>query len=385
MSNKPKVIISHGLGPYRNAMQVLKRLDLPDLRGKRVLIKPNAGRFVPSGTGVTTHPRVVAAAADFFLGLGARVILGDSPILGVKPFSNLEIGGYAEAVKGKQVELVHFDGAVPLAITIPGGAAIRKLKVCRVWQEVDYVVSIPVIKTHMHTQVSLALKNMKGLLYKKEKVRLHQLPVKGRVSREIKMLDIAIADLSTVLAPHLSLIDGTVGQEGLGPSAGSPRKLGLVLGSVDYLAADAVACRLMGIIPERVHHLRLAAERAGRDLDLKGIEVTPRDYRRWAKRFVLPPTKLSLKFPGMKLQDRDACSACLSTIFAFLGRYKEELDYMLKDGELKMATGSGIKDTTPDTFLIGNCAIQAVKKGFAVKGCPPVPSQIFETIKKKRS
>jgi uncharacterized protein (DUF362 family) len=384
MSEKSLVIISKGLGPYRNAMRVLESLDIPDLQGKRVLLKPNAGRFVAPGTGVITDPRVVAAAADYFKPRCKEVVIGDSPILGVKPLSNLEIGGYAQVAKERGITAVNVDGVPPLRLAIPDGKAVKKLRVCRIWQEVDYVVSIPVIKTHMHTQVSLALKNMKGLLYKKEKVRLHQLPVKGRSSREIKMLDIAIADLGTVLGPHLSLIDGTVGQEGLGPSAGSPKRLGLVLGSSDFLAADAVACRLMGFDPEGVHHLRLCAERLGRTLKSKDIEVRPKNFRSMAVKFKAPPKKLSLSFPGMKLQDCDSCSACLSTIFAFLQRYSKELDYMTQAGELKLSTGSGVKDTGPDTFLIGNCAIQAVQRGFAVKGCPPVASQIFEVIKKQR-
>jgi len=359
-------------------------LDIPDLTGKRVLLKPNAGRFVASGTGVTTDPRVVAAAADFFMPRCREVLVGDSPILGVKPLSNLEIGGYAELAKERGIRAVNVDGVPPLTVSIPKGRAIKKLRVCRIWQEVDYLVSIPVMKTHMHTQVSLALKNMKGLLYKKEKVRLHQLPVKGRASRDIKMLDIAIADLGTVLTPHLSLVDGAVGQEGLGPSAGTPKRVGLVLGSTDFLSADAVACRLMGIDPEKVHHLRLCAERLSRSLKAREIEVRPRDYRRHMVKFKPPPKKLSLSFPGMKLQDCDSCSACLSTIFGFLQRYSKELDYFTKGGELKLSTGSGVKDTGAGTFLIGNCAIQAVKNGFAVKGCPPVPSQIFEVIKKHR-
>ncbi len=377
-------MISHGLGPYRNTLKVLKGLELPALRGRRVLLKPNAGRFVPSAKGITTHPQVVAAAADFFLECGAEILLGDSPILGVKPLSNLEIGGYAKVARERGIEMIDVDKPAAINIAISGGRAIKHLRVCRVWSQVDYVVSIPVIKTHMHTQVSLSLKNMKGLLRRREKVRLHQLPLKKRSGREVKMLDIAIADLSTVLPPHLALIDGSVGQEGLGPSAGNPKKLGLVLGSVDYLAADAVACFLMGISASKVHHLRLAAARMGRTLDLAGIDVKPGDFRKLRKRFVLPPRKLSLSFPGMKLQDKDACSACLSTIFAFLSRYQRELDYMLKEEELKLATGSGIREVSPDTFLVGNCAIQAAKQGFDVKGCPPVPSQIFEAIKKHR-
>jgi len=39
----------------------------------------------------------------------------------------------------------------------------------------DFVVTVPVMKTHMHTVVSLGLKNMKGVLWRREKVRFHQL------------------------------------------------------------------------------------------------------------------------------------------------------------------------------------------------------------------
>ena len=43
---------------------------------------------------------------------------------------------------------------------------------------------------------------------------------------DAKPIDVAIADMSGVLRPHLSIIDGTVGMEGLGPSAGKPKATG---------------------------------------------------------------------------------------------------------------------------------------------------------------
>ena len=55
---------------------------------------------------------------------------------------------------------------------IPSGEAIQRLKVCPEVLEYDIVVSIPVMKMHMHTGVTLAVKNMKGCLWRRSKVCL---------------------------------------------------------------------------------------------------------------------------------------------------------------------------------------------------------------------
>ena len=157
---------------------------------------------------------------------------------------------------------------------IKNGIVLKSLAVCGEIKNFDYIVSIPVFKTHMHCGVSLSLKNMKGCLRTREKVRLHQLPQPEGGTDE-KTLNIAIADLSTILKPDLALIDGTIGMEGLGPSAGTPKKMNLVLASTDYLNADAVAATLMGFKPEEIPHIRLTAERVGRKLNINEINISP--------------------------------------------------------------------------------------------------------------
>ena len=65
---------------------------------------------------------------------------------------------------------------------------------------------------------------------------------------EEKPLDIAIADMSSVLRPGLSIIDGTIGMEGLGPSAGSPKALDVVLGGCRCLRSGFACMRHDGNI-----------------------------------------------------------------------------------------------------------------------------------------
>src|SRR4030042_6316655 len=97
-----RVAVAHGQGPYHNTLTALQSVPLQGGRGKRVLLKPNAGRMARSGEGVTTHAEVVAAAIDAFHQAGAEVAVGESPITGVKTLEALEATGIApEARKRK--------------------------------------------------------------------------------------------------------------------------------------------------------------------------------------------------------------------------------------------------------------------------------------------
>ena len=65
-STHPSVHVAHGSGPYTNTRRALTPIDLSYVRGKRVLLKPKAGRIAAAGSGIITHPEVVAAAIDAF-------------------------------------------------------------------------------------------------------------------------------------------------------------------------------------------------------------------------------------------------------------------------------------------------------------------------------
>jgi len=262
---------------------------------------------------------------------------------------------------------------------------VREIKACAAVVDADLVVSIPVMKTHMHTGVTLSVKNMKGALWRREKVRFHQLP-HDRDRAGHKSLDIAISDLATVLMPDLALIDGSVGMEGLGPSAGTPKRMGVVVASLNAVAADAVAARLMGIRPSSVAHLSLAAERGLGEIDLRRVKVIPTDYAKYAARFAPPPKKLNIEFPGVVVHQGEACSACTSTLMLFLQQYHSQLaDYVLADGKAHLAIGKQTVRLPEGTIALGNCAAvvggeRVRSEGILVKGCPPVCSQVLAAL-----
>jgi len=349
------------------------------VRGKRVLLKPNAGRVAPPGTGVTTHPEVVAAAIDAFREAQADVAVGESPILGVDVQEAFQTTGIASVAGERDCPLIDMDRRRYVEVPVPGGRAIEKLRVCRDVLEFDFVVSMPVMKMHMHTGVSLAVKNMKGCLWRRSKVKLHMLPpVEGS---DEKSIDVAIADMSSVLRPHLAIVDGTVGMEGLGPSAGRAKPLDVVVASVDAFSADAVACQLMGTRAQSVPHLKIGAERGYGVIDLGRVTVTPENWRDWISPFAQPPENLSIEFPNISVLDCSSCSACQSTLLLFLKRYGKRLvDFFPSEDDVKIAIGKGHEELPEGTLCIGNCTMRERGDGTFVPGCPPVGSQIFSAI-----
>jgi len=373
------VTVTHGPDPYQNTRAALQAFSLTQTRGLRVLLKPNAGRVARPGDGVTTHPQVVAAAIDAFQEAGAEVAVGESPITGVHARDALAAAGITAAAAQRNCPVIDMDVRPFVSLEIPRGRVLSQLKLCPEIAEFDVIVSIPVMKTHMHTGVTLSVKNMKGCLWRRSKVQLHMLaPIPGS---DEKPINVAIVDMASVLRPHLSIIDGTVGMEGLGPSAGQPRPLDCVVVSPDAFAADAVACVLMGLDVKDVPHLRMGAECGLGMIDLGRMEITPANWRNWCRPFSLPPRNLSIEFPHIAVRDNHSCSACQSTLLLFLRSYADRIfDYLPDQDHLTIAIGKGHKDLPEKTLCLGNCTSGSAAKDWFVPGCPPVASEILKML-----
>jgi uncharacterized protein (DUF362 family) len=377
--HRARVDIAFGKDAYQVARSALGAVDLGAAQGARVLVKPNAGRIAAPGTGTNTSPEVVAAVVDAFREAGALVSVGDSPIAGVGPREALEASGIAEVVRARGVPLLDLDERPAVTLRLPDGRALDRLKVCADVFEHDLIVSVPVTKTHMHTGVTLAVKNMKGCLWRRSKVTLHMLPAVAGMSE--KPLDIAICDMSKLLRPHLSIIDGMIGMQGLGPSGGSPKHLGAVLVGVDAFATDAVACALMGRRAQDVPHLRLGAEQGYGTIDLSQIEVSPADWAAHVDPFEEPPHDVAIDFPNIRVLDVNSCSACQSTLMMFLKRYGATIfDYFPADHPVSIAIGKGHPTVEPGTLCLGNCTAPHKQTGVFVPGCPPVVSTIHTVL-----
>ncbi len=382
--NRPSeavVGVGYGQGAYGNIRAALAAVDLSFARGRSVLIKPNVGRVAPPNCGINVSSEAVAACVDAFREAGAsRIAVGESPITGVRAEEAFASSGLTRVAQERGVPLLDLDAGGPTELLLKPGAILPRVLLCRTVCAFDLRVSLAVMKTHMHTGVSLSVKNLKGFLYRRQKVAFHQLRG-GSAQETARPLDVAISDLAVAFPPHVAVIDGWIGLEGLGPSAGNPRKANLAVASTDAVAADAVACRLMGLDPREVSHLRLAAEKRAGVLEAGHIHTVPAYQEDWIKPFQRPPETLTMAFPDVVVYEAGACSACLSTALVFLQRYRERLTPLrLQDGRLHLVIGSDTGDVPNGTIVIGNCAARHRRRGPFAKGCPPVGSAIFRVI-----
>ena len=255
--------------------KVLERFSI-DWNGKRVLVKPNMlGHFnFNENSGSTTHPAVVHAVVKALRNRGAHVIVGDNPALaGLQ--ENLRCArrsGILEASDGAYKNISDETVEVKMKARL-----LDHLLVSKDVLEVDYLVSLPRFKTHIFTTISGAVKNSFGIVLGGEKPKVHLKAPNNMAFSE------ALVDIFQIRPPELTIMDGIIGMEGNGPStSGTLRPIGKILASDNAVSLDAVVCHMMGISPDRVNYMKVAAERNLAEfdpyrMDLIGkLEVLPR-------------------------------------------------------------------------------------------------------------
>jgi uncharacterized protein (DUF362 family)/Pyruvate/2-oxoacid:ferredoxin oxidoreductase delta subunit len=238
--------------------------------GARVLLKVSLLMKRKPEKATTTHPAVVRAVAELVREAGGRALIGDSP--GGYHFytratlaSVYETCGMREAAELSGAELNYDTEAID--VPFPDGRIVKMVKTIKPVLDADLIISIPKLKTHMMTVYSGAVKNMFGVIPGSYKAEYHL-----RFEDTGDFADLLI-DLCRLTKPGLTVMDAVVGMEGYGPTAGSPRAVGLVISSPDPFALDAAAVRLIGLDPRRVPTIVRAEQRGLCTPDMSGVRV----------------------------------------------------------------------------------------------------------------
>jgi uncharacterized protein (DUF362 family) len=234
----------------------LLAFDLP-VKGKTVLLKANFVGLDPLGV-MNTHPAVIAATRECFLRLGAaQVLIGDGPAMDRDTEAIVEsvrLREYAGPLARVFVDLNVDD--VERVVLKTHASRLKELYLPKTALGVDFLVSMPKLKTHHWAGVTLSLKNMFGIVpggcYGWPKNVLHWAGI-----------DRAILDINAAARPDFAIVDGIVGMEGNGPIQGAPKASGVLVFGNDPVAVDATCCRVMGLMPERVTYLARAGTLLG--------------------------------------------------------------------------------------------------------------------------
>jgi len=342
----------------------------------RVLVKPNLWSPQRSGTGSITDARVTEAVTRVVLDYGpARVVIAEGCGAGYdsRGWSTEEAfatSGTREAAQRLGVPLVNLNTDSFEEVCIADARVMDRVKIARTVRESDVIISVPVLKSHIRTHVTLSLKNMKGVIPGVEKRKTHRLG-----------LDQAIADLNSVVYPHFVVLDATVGMQGLWEYPDDSIEVGLVGASADALSLDAVGAHLMGVVPAQVMHLRYMAESAGVDLDQALTHVVGEAVAAHRRSFTTGFQVFSERFPQVTvLQGPSACTGCTSELVTAL-TYLDKAGYTPELDGLHVVIGDlpSVPEVRP-LAVIGRCAAAHADLGVFAPGCPPREEQVLEVL-----
>jgi uncharacterized protein (DUF362 family) len=258
----------------------------------------------------------------------------------------------------------------------------------------DFLVDIPVLKTHAQTVVSLGIKNLKGTLDIKSRKKCHS-------ADQEKDLNYMIAKIPKILPPCFTILDGIYTNE-RGPGFdGKIRRSNILVASSDILSADMVGAKILGYLPSEVPYLVYAAQDLGRPADLSDIEVVGEKIEHMASphgyafpyaedgggSLPLPMKRMGIRGISYRKYDLTMCTYCSFLNGPILTGIAQAWKGDPWD-DIEVLTGKAMKPTPgkKKTILIGKCMCQAnkdnsdIQEMIAVKGCPPSTKQLVDAF-----
>ena len=368
----------NGIETVRKTLGLLGGLGNLIRRGDTVLIKPNYAVPMRPETGATTTPHVVVGLIEAVHDAGAReVIVAESSIVGFDAGEVMTTLGAKQMFESAGAMVLNLDEDQDNVVErrVTRGKLLKKLKIFRPAAECDVLISVPVLKTHIYTRVSLGMKNLKGTLPDSQKKIFHRVGVRKKFEETFE-LDRCIADMMIVHHPHLTVIDGIVGQEGFVAGSGvcgTPVRMNTIIAGKDFVAVDAIGAYLMGMDPLRVNHIRYSHEMSLGEARIGNIRVTGEDPERVRREFrPAIPDEIGT-YENITVVEGGSCSGCSFGLRWTLNAFEPK---QIKEWE-KTVFFVGSTPEPPETvegksFLIGKCACRlAVGKATKVTGCPP--------------
>jgi uncharacterized protein (DUF362 family) len=264
----------------------------PDVRGKRVVIKPNVVDVSPDRP-IHTDPRLIEALILHLSGLGAReIIVAEGASHNRDSERVFRRSGYEALAKRRGVRLIdlNYDDVKPVKCVNPRATLLREIALPVTIGTADIIISVPKMKTHRLAGITLSMKNMFGILpgmvYGWPKNTLHW-----------NGIPLSICEINGTVKTHYSIVDGIIGMEGYGPLLGTARRVGVLVMGDNALAVDATAARVMGVDPARVDYLAMAHKIRLGSLRREDIAVAGVRLEQVRADFALEPEYAFLRAP----------------------------------------------------------------------------------------
>ncbi|MCK5572462.1 MAG: DUF362 domain-containing protein, partial [Bacteroidetes bacterium] len=149
------------------------------------------------------------------------------------------------------------------SVSVTGGRKLTEVKEHELILDSDVFINVPVLKSHSGTRLTIAMKNLMGIVWDRgfwHSNDLHQ----------------CIADFAAYRRPDLNIVDAYHVMKRNGPRGVSVKDVVTMkaqLISTDMVAIDTAAAKLFGTEPEAVRYIQLAADKGVGRKDLENLKI----------------------------------------------------------------------------------------------------------------
>ena len=292
-------------GAIEKALKLIKFKFKKDLI---VLLKPNVlGAFHPD-KGVVTNPKFVEAVCRILRkNKVKKIYIGDSSYQNTS--EALKISGMEDVAKRYKAELVVFETNPLVLIKDHKAKILKDFIIPSIFKNVDLVINLPKLKTHALTKLTCAVKNLFGAIPGGRKQEFHR-----TADTELKFCELLL-DIYQNIKPGLNILDGVIGMEGEGPSAGDKKLTRVILASRNAIALDRIACRIIGFDEYDVLTNRIGVERGlcSKEIEHFGEKVVIKYKKPSSYGHGIPKIFREIFHYANKIKvrvDKDKCSGC---------------------------------------------------------------------------
>jgi len=365
----------------KKALDLIGGIERVVGKGDRVFIKPNLVDGAPFVTGEVVQLETMEVLVQESFNAGAsEVLIGETPTY-KKPTDTIR--SYERLAERLGARFLDLSEHPYVKVKVEDPVLFDEVKLSKPLLDSDVFIDVPTLKTHCQCGITVAIKNMYGLIP----------PEDRRYYHAIDRVEEAIIDLYKARSPDLILVDGTYTTFHIGPRPLTDFKetfrLDLTLAGFDPVAVDTVSARLLGIEPSTLRFLRWAEEKDLGTGNIDEIEVigTPFEEAYYGKAvdmvdFVNARTRHS------RILNFGACTGCLRLAVEVL----RVCDPISRDRKFVYVMGPNVneeelrKHVKPDetVILCGYCAAPTFYnnlEGHFVPGCPPEPEMLSVKLK----
>jgi len=341
--------------------------------GHLVLINPSwVAPPVEREAGCITIPEIPRALADMIKEMGARPVIAESSAVGVDTEKVIQASGYKE-LREMGYEVINLKKTSSVDIPVPNGKAFETLPFWELVEQADVIISVPKLKTHDQTEMTCAIKNLKGLLTDNGKKANHQ-----------EGLFEAVIDLMSAAKPQLAVVDAIICQEGVGPVFGKPVEMNLIVAGKDLVAVDSTCAQLIGYEPGETLLTVNAAARGLGVMDPDRIEIVGQPLESVKRRFLRSIEDSPVEgVEGFQLiQGEATCTGCRNTVMSALIDMRNADQLMYLPGITVVTGGAPLPEGIPRESIVtvGKCTPKKDRTERHVKGCPPNNALVVDAI-----